>query len=353
MFQYIKFLAVPLISGSLLVLGVVHMSTAEKLKPNLEPPVAPASSPYPLTIAGSGIVEPQSENISLGSNLSGVVTEVFLAPDETGKKVAAGDPLFRVDDRHLKAQLVVLEAQLEIPRANLARLQALPRTEEVVPARHRVDAAQANLDRATDTFRRIDRLAASSAITQGELVDSRKAKEIAAAGLSQAQAELALLVAGAWRPDLAIAEADIARIAAQVEQTKIEIERSLVRAPVDGQILQVNVRPGEFVGTPPGKALLVLGDMRQPRIRVDIDESDIPRFERGAAAKAFIRGTSAKPVDLKFVRVEPFVVPKRSLSGANTERVDTRVLQVLFDIVDSPDSLFVGQQVDVFIECRR
>jgi multidrug resistance efflux pump len=139
---------------------------------------------------------------------------------------------------------------------------------------------------------------------------------------------------------------------ALIAQTQTEIERSLVRAPVDGELLQVNVRPGEYVGTPAGKDLIVIGDMRQPRIRVDIDESDIPRFAAGTPAQAVVRGEPQRKIELRYVRVEPYVVPKRSLTGANTERVDTRVLQVLYDIVGGTDSLFVGQQVDVFLQAR-
>jgi hypothetical protein len=52
---------------------------------------------------------------------------------------------------------------------------------------------------------------------------------------------------------------------------------------------------------------------------------------------------------LSFVRVEPFVVPKRSLTGENTERVDTRVLQVIYAVESAETTLYVGQQVDVFI----
>lgn len=124
----------------------------------------------------------------------------------------------------------------------------------------------------------------------------------------------------------------------------------MVRAPVDGEILQVDVRLGEFVGTPPGKALIVLGDIRLPRVRVDVDEHDIPRFRSTSPARAQVRGDNGPQIDLKFVRVEPFVIPKRTLTGSNTERVDTRVLQVTYTIDSPAGALFTGQQVDVFIE---
>jgi hypothetical protein len=66
------------------------------------------------------------------------------------------------------------------------------------------------------------------------------------------------------------------------------------------------------------------------------------------------RGSLQERYPLEFVRVEPFVVPKKSLTGDNTERVDTRVLQVIYecDPADRPP-LFVGQQMEVFIEAAQ
>jgi multidrug efflux pump subunit AcrA (membrane-fusion protein) len=135
-----------------------------------------------------------------------------------------------------------------------------------------------------------------------------------------------------------------------VEQTRIELARLEVRAPVAGHVLRVDVRPGEYVGTPPGQPLVVLGDLDRLHVRVDIDEQDIPRFRRGATGKAFMRGAATKPLPLEFVRVEPFVQPKLSLSGGAIERVDTRVLQVIYALDPGVENAFAGQQVDVFLD---
>ena len=94
----------------------------------------------------------------------------------------------------------------------------------------------------------------------------------------------------------------------------------------------------------------MLGNIERLHVRVDIDEFDIPRFDPGAAASAVPRGSLQERYPLKFVRIEPFVVPKKSLTGDNTERVDTRVLQVIYECdPDGRPPLFVGQQVEVFI----
>ena len=99
---------------------------------------------------------------------------------------------------------------------------------------------------------------------------------------------------------------------------------------------------------------MMLGAIHEKvHLRVDIDEHDIPRFVKGAAAKASPRGHPEISYPLKYDRVEPYVVPKKSLTGDNVERVDTRVLQVIYAL-DAPDeSVYVGQQMDVFIDAGK
>jgi len=76
-----------------------------------------------------------------------------------------------------------------------------------------------------------------------------------------------------------------------------------------------------------------------------------PRLQPGQTATAYLKGDTAQPIELQFVRVEPYVVPKVSLTGASTERVDTRVLQVIYSFERPADRpVYVGQQVDLFVK---
>jgi hypothetical protein len=87
-------------------------------------------------------------------------------------------------------------------------------------------------------------------------------------------------------------------------------------------------------------------------VRVDVDENDAWRFQPASKAAAFVRGNRELKADLSFVRVEPYVLPKRSLTGESTERVDTRVLQVVYAFDRGVIPVYVGQQMDVFIEAK-
>lgn len=350
MIRLLRNWGLPVLSLALLLFGIAHVIQADKPLPSVEPPAIPPRSPYGQAIAASGLVEPRSENIAVGTPLPGVVLDVFVSASQTGTTVSKGAPLFRVDDRHLVAQLQAQQAQLESPRAQLARLESLPRPEEVKPAEFQVAAALAKLNSAEDAYQRAKRLVVSSAMSESELVTATQNQAYAQAELARAQSELALLNAGAWEPDKQIVRAAIREIESRIAQTQTEIDRSLVRAPMEAVVLQVKVRPGEFVGNTSGEALVVLGDPGNPHVRVDIDEADIPRFQSGGAARAFVRGDSSREVGLKFVRLEPYVIPKRALTGQSTERVDTRVLQVIYEVSADSPAVFIGQQLDVFIE---
>jgi HlyD family secretion protein len=259
------------------------------------PAVTPAGSPYSSYIAGTGIVEADTGNITIGSPVAGVVAELYV---EVGDFVEAGRPLFKIDDREPKAQLVTARAQADAAAAELQRAQ------------HQLSYSEELTQRD------------SSAVSAQALTDLRDQVAIAAANSK-------------------LAEAEIARL-------DMDIERYTVRAPVSGRVLQLDMRVGETIGG--SETLLLFGDDRRLAVRVSIDESEAGRFEPGAAATAFVRGNSALLIPLVFRYVEPHVVPKTSLTGRSTERTDTRVLQVLYGFDSEPFPVYVGQQLDVFIE---
>lgn len=324
-----------------------HVATTNRTPPPVEPPVAPAKSPFGQTLAGAGVVEARTENIAVGAHVPGVVVEKSV---EVGQSVRAGDLLFRLDDRHVRADLGVREAQLAAAVAQLERLKRMPRPEEIPPSEARVRRLEAELEAAQDLVARAEKLFPTRSIGEEELVQRRQAAAAAREALNQALADDALLKQGAWQSDVAVAEAEAARARSLVEQAKVELERLEVRSPIAGEILQVNVRPGEYVGAPPGQPLVVLGDVQSLRVRIDIDESDIPSFRPGMPGKAFIRGSTRDPISLRFVRVEPYVVPKRSLTRASGEQVDTRVLQVVYEIEGNDHTVYVGQLLDVYFD---
>jgi HlyD family secretion protein len=282
------------------------------------PPVAPPQKPFNDTVAATGIIEAVDENVSIGTPGPGLITAVEV---KVNQQVKEGDALLRLDDRELQAALLKQRAQVALARA-------------------RIDVQQAMVAKAQDMLDRV-RSVGGKAVSVDEVEQRGNDLKVARAQAAAAEAELAA------------AEAD-------VQQSERLIERLVVRAPRAGAILQVNVRAGEYASVSPKSPPVVLGNIglpgaREYHVRADVDEQSAARIRGGNLrhGTASIKGDTRTRFELDFVRVEPFVIPKVSLTGASTERVDTRVLQVIFRLrhnaaKDPP--LYVGQQVDVFID---
>ncbi|GAC1320196.1 MAG: hypothetical protein NVSMB14_16480 [Isosphaeraceae bacterium] len=154
-----------------------------------------------------------------------------------------------------------------------------------------------------------------------------------------------------WENDKLVSKSQVAQAEALVERIKTDLDRLVVRAPVDGRDFQVNVRLGQFAAMTWKEPLVVLGDLKKLHVRVDIDEQDVPYFKKGLRAIATLKGRPQVPFKLEYVDVEPYVIPKVSLTGSNSDRVDTRVLQVIYALPDDRAMpLYIGQQMDVYLE---
>jgi multidrug resistance efflux pump len=166
----------------------------------------------------------------------------------------------------------------------------------------------------------------------------------------RARAELAQVQAGAWVYDIRKAEADLQTMRSRIREIQVKLNQSVVRSPIDGQVLQVNIRPGEFAGLRETTPLMLLGNTDTLQVRVDVDEVNASRVRPGMAGTATLKGEPKAKFPLRFVRVEPYMVPKKNLSGSNLERVDVRVLQLIYEFSPPQYPVYVGQQVDVFLD---
>jgi multidrug efflux pump subunit AcrA (membrane-fusion protein) len=331
--------------------GVVTVIRGAKPRDVAQPVAMPAQSPFGDQIAGSGLVEANTENIAIGTLVSGVVVEV---PGFEGHHVKKGDVLFRLDDRDLQAQRKVMEAELQSAQRKLEKLKLAPRPEDIPPLQAKVDEMKAAAADMESQYQRAVELKDTRAIAQEELTRRQHAMEIAKAQLAQAATTLAEMKAGTWKPDLQIADADVENAKANLEAVETNIERLVVRSPIDGTVLQRNVRVGEFAqaGAASTAPLMVVGNVEPLYVRVDVDENDAWRVVGQPDAVGEVRGNRDYRAKLKFVRVEPYVIPKKSLTGDTTERVDTRVLQIIYSLEGAKIPIYAGQQMDVFIDAK-
>jgi HlyD family secretion protein len=331
--------------------AVYTVVQARQAPPVAKPLVTPPTHPAMNAVAGAGLIEAQKENIPIGTNVPGVVWEIFV---KKGDYVKKGDPLFRIDDRDLKAMLKVREADLAAAKAQLHKLKVAPRPEDIPPARAAVEEAKAKLADAEAAMARSERLYQRQMVAASDFDKDRFSFHAAKAAAAKAIADLEKILAGTWKEDLTVAEAAVQQAESQVDSIRINLDRCTVKALADGQVLQLNVRLGQFAAMAWKEPMVVLGDVRRLHVRVDIDENDLPLFERGAEAVATLKGRPQVRFPLKFVYVEPYVIPKQSLTGSNSERVDTRVLQVVYALPDArPVDVYVGQQMDVYLKAAK
>jgi HlyD family secretion protein len=340
----------PLIALCGVIFAIFTVVNGQKQLPPAQPVAQPADAPYETKVAGAGIVETAAENIAISTPVSGLVMDVKV---RVGSDVKQGSELFRLDDRDLQAELAVRQAALGSAKQRLAKLQAMPRAEDLPPAAAKVVEARASLADARNQLKLWESVDDKRAVSQDEVDRKRFAVEVDEARLVEAQTELASLKAGAWAPDMEIAKGEVVSAEAQVHATEIELDRRIIRAPAAGRILQVKIHPGEFATTGVlEQPLVLMGNVDPLVVRVDIDENDAWRIDPSQPAIAFVRGNRDLKTNLTFLRVEPYVVPKRSLTGDTTERVDTRVLQVLYSFNREALPVYVGQQMDVFIAAK-
>lgn len=293
-----------------IVAAVLLVRRQSARSPDPGPVSAPARSPFAGKVAATGLIESARENVKIASPKAGLVTRVHV---KVGEEVRRGDPLFQLDDREAAARIVAMEAQLQSTRAQLA-------------------VEQNQVADWSDQLARLEKLERNQVATEDEV----KRRQFALAG-SRAKA--------------AAIEAQIAAIQAQLDQARTELAVLTIRAPRDGSLLQVNLREGEFAPAAVlNEPLLLLGDTRTFQVRAEVDEQNAVLIATNAPAVASLKGHAERSMPLRFVRIEPYVVPKRSLTGDSLERVDTRVLQIVYAFDRPPFSVYVGQQVDVFIE---
>lgn len=289
--------------------GLVIVFVSQKTVPT--PPILfpPAVSPYKNSIAGTGIIEASSQNVSIGTPFNQVITKIYVVE---GDFVRKGDLLFELDLRPFQAQLAEAVAALKL--------------------------AEVQLEDKKTQFSFYERLKDTKAVSEQ----------------IYQQARYAYLEA---QENVKVASSEVARAQAN-------IDLSIIRAPIDGEILQVNIHVGEIAPVVPfinaqstwltaaNGTLILMGQVTPLQVRINIDEADAWRFRSGSPATAFVRGNRNIQFPMTYFRTEPYIVPKASFTGQTIERVDTRVLQVLYQFDKKDMPIYAGQLVDVFIESR-
>jgi HlyD family secretion protein len=327
------------------------------------PAFQPAANPYTQGIYANGVIESDQssgENINIFPEVSGPLVAIYV---QEGQTVRAGQALFAIDDRVQKAATEQLRLQAQGAAAVLAELKAEPRRETLAVVAAQLAQAQANLKTLEDQRDKLlqsARLDARSVSreTVDAAVDAAKAGDEAVA---VAQRQLDLTRAGAWSYDIQNQAAQAAALDHAYQSARALLDKYVVRASADGVVLALNAPKGGYVSsqgiydtyTQASTPAAVLGPGDQTlAVRCYVDEILLSRLPKGGNIKAqmIVRGADVH-IPLKFTRIQPYVTPKIELSDERQERVDLRVLPVIFHFALDPKiKLYPGELVDVYID---
>lgn len=287
-----------LLAGLGIVAGAVSVYVYRE-RINIQPPLSQIANPYSDGIYASGIIEglqPSGQNVSLYPEIAGTVAQIFV---QEGERVKTGDPLVAIDDSLQRAELEYAIASTEDAVAQFDKLQKAYTLNQ-------------------------------KAVSLNALDNALYAVKIAEANQQIAQATL---------------------------------DKCMLYAPNDAEILSINVAPGAYIapvtgtynnytdGESPVVTLAPIG--KYLAVRCYVDEILIPRLPDidKLGGTLFIRGTTGNGIPLEFVRVQPNTIPKIQLSDEVQERVDVRVLPIIFKFKKpQTPQVYPGQLVDIYIQ---
>lgn len=337
-----------------LLLGLVAFllttSLAISFRRGHENAAAAAAAPpihSPGLIAGPGRVEPYSEDIKIGSELSGRLKSVFV---EEGDTIHRGQVLAELENADYRAQVESARARVAAKEAAQRKVINGARRQERDEAWSSVDEARAVTENAQSELHRRQQLFAAGVVSREELERYAREADVAQAKYRAAVEQHSLVDDHAREEDRSLAEADLQLAKSQLEEAQARYEKTFIRSPIDGSVLRKHHRSGESVSnssTVPDP-ILTIGDRKALRVRVDVDETDVSKVQVGQKAYVTADAFGKQKFWGRVVRVGQQLGPKNVRTDEPTERVDTKILETLVEL-DPSTQLPDGLRVDAFI----
>ena len=308
---------------------------------------APAAARNSDVIAAPGRVEAMTESVDVSAEITGRLEQVYV---DEGDHVNAGQVIATIDPSDARARLSSAEAELEIAKADLARLLNGARIEERREAeaqRKQADAAfvqtQNERQRRADLFR-------DGFLSQEELERADRDMKLARARLDELTERARVVSASARDDEKARATAAVTLAEAHVAQSRSMLAKTEIRAPQAGTILRRYRKAGEVVAPEAGTNLIyTMADTSRLRVRVDVDETDVARLALGQRVQVHADAYGDRRFGGVVARIGEMLGAKNVRTDRPTEKNDAKILEALVDL-DSDARLPLGLRVDVFIQ---
>ena len=304
-------------------------------------PVAPFKS----YISGLGVVQASGGNISLGAPTDRIVDKLRV---HVGDTVQKDQVLIELQNKDLRAELELQKVALETAEVNLEKLKSFPRKEDIVSAQTALQSAKIELEQAQNQYEAVKGLQNNRSLSLEEVNRRYYNYQLAEAKFEEAKSQAAKVEQGTWKPDLELGQLQVRQAQASVDRIEAEIEKTIIRSPINGTVIEVKTHVGEY----PSYPVLIVGDTKELDVKVSINQFDAPFFKPSAKAVAYVQGDPNNQLDLEFLRLTPYLVSKQDISNNVKEIVDTKVLQATYKIKNQNPPIYVGQPLDVYIEAE-
>lgn len=282
-----------MILGIIMTIGYVIKISQPVVKS--KPIAAPLETSFPESVAGTGIIEAYGENINLATYTDGKVENIYV---KVGQRVKKGTPILKIDSVEDENELRVLSTE--------------------------ADEIKVNLDDAKLQLSDMQGISDERAINKQDLKRKKANVNLLKAQYKNAKARMA--------------------------QLQSKIRRTVLIASSNGEILKINVKRGEYIYATAPEPAILMGRTDKLQVRVDIDEVNASKVHPNMQGQIVMKGNNSLKIPIKYVKTEPYITPKKNLSGSNDERVDIRVLQLIYEFTPPKFPVYVGQQVNVFLK---
>lgn len=299
-------------------------------------------------VNAGGVVEPDGEERLIIPQLTGRVERVLV---DEGDVVETGQLLAELENAEQSAALAAAQAQVALRQAELERLRNGARAEEIRAVRAQRDEAVALQQQAQSGLARRQQVAERGLVSDELLEEARTKQATALAMRERSEAQLALLLAGTRAEDIAVGEAALAAAIAQEQRAQAELEKTRIRAPIDGIVLKRVLNAGETVTALSPEPLAAIGNMEQLRVRAEIDELDIARVQVGAAVTVRSDAFPGQQFEGQLVRLARRMGSRSIVSDDPTQRRAAKTLEALIEL-EPGAPLPVNLRVDVRIEVK-
>ena len=299
-------------------------------------------------VAGPGMVEPDSEDVKVGSELSGKLKAVLV---EEGDRVKKGQVLAELVNDDYRAQADQQRAKLHEAEAALEKVMNGSRPQERGESQAAMRQAEATEATARNEWDRRQKLFDAGVISKDELERYERDFRVAEEQYEAAKQHFHLVDDRQRKEDIDAAKAAVEGARAQLAEAEAEYAKTFVHAPFDGTILRKHHRTGESITnssvTP--DPVFTMGDLSGLRVRVDVDESDVSRVANGQRVYCMAKAYGEQKYWGRVIRVAGQLGHKNVQTDEPKEKVDTKILETLVQL-DPGVKLQVGLRVDAYIE---